>query len=252
MTFNEVKSILSYRVIVLCLLLFVAQESFTQLPDSVDIPVDFQSWTDYNYNAPLSKKFSLVGDIGIRGLISSYDFNQVFVRPGVRWKFHKLFSLAGSLAVFNTFNKYEYNLTEFRITADLNAKWPDLNFLNISYRLRIENRTFFFKNFDNENNFRGRLLVSFNTKRFRIFSEKRAIYFQAQFEPFYTFGFNSLSELFINQTRIHAIFGHHISDRFGYDIQYIWQQSRLSAEYNLQTTQNIFRLRIYHKLGNPK
>ena len=219
---------MKYRLLIFFLIsLFYFLNSAVQAQyDSSGRRIDQQLWMDYNYSSKLSDKLSLAGDIGLRGFYSNVDWNQVYIRPGVRYQFNKIFSLAGSLAGFFTFNNDTYNLYEFRITADANAKWPDLGF-----------------------NFRLRFLISFNTKQINVFSEKRSIYFQAQFEPFYTPGQNSEYEVFINQTRIHAIFGHHISPAFGYDIQYIWQRSRLSAEYDLQTTQNIIRIRFYHRIG---
>jgi hypothetical protein len=221
--------------------------------DSTSRRIDQQLWMDYNYSSKLNDKLSLAGDIGLRGVYSNVDWNQLYVRPGVRYRFNKFFGLAGSLAGFFTFNNSTYNLYEIRITADANVNWPDLKIVNFSYRFRIENRTFFYQSDENkDNNFRFRFLISFNTKRFNVFSKKRFIYFQLQFEPFYTPGAVSEFEVFINQTRIHAIFGHRISPAFGYDIQYIWQRSRLSAEYDLQTTQNIVRIRFYHKITKKK
>jgi hypothetical protein len=234
----------------------MAESSFGQFPDSLN-DVDFQFWTDYNYNAPLTNKFSLAGDIGFRGFISNNDWNQVYIRPGVRHNFNKYFGLAGSLAGFLTFNRDNYNLYEFRVTTDANVRWPDFKVLNISWRVRMENRTFFFQGTEAfeesiENIWRFRILVSINSKRFNVFSQKRAIYFQLQYEPFRTFGDDSEYEVFINQTRLHAIFGHRISSAFGYDLQYIWQSSRASAEYDLQTTQNLFRVRFYHRIKKKK
>lgn len=215
--------------------------------------VDQQLWMDYNYSAPLTKKFGWAGDIGVRGFISNVDWNQIYVRPGVRANFNKYFGIAGSLAGFFTFNRKDYNLYEFRITTDANVRWPDLKVLNFSYRFRLENRTFFYQSTQYiDNAWRGRILISINSKRFHVFSQKRLIYFQAQVEPFFTLGGFSEYEIFANQMRIHAIFGHKISNKFGYDLQYIWQNSRLSAENDLQTTQNLFRIRFYHRIAKKQ
>jgi hypothetical protein len=221
---------------------------FTTVKKSPAQETDYQFWTDYNYSYQLSQKVFLVGDVGLRGFISDVDWNQVYIRPGVRYRFNKTVNVAGSLASFNTFNLDDYNLSEFRVTADVNVKWPDMGVIDFTYRGRIENRTFFRQEGSNENNFRGRLLISINTKRFNAFSQKRSIYFKAQVEPFYTFGVESQDEVFINQTRVYAIFGHYISQKFGYDIQYIWQQTRISAEDPLQVSQNILRIRFYHRI----
>jgi hypothetical protein len=211
--------------------------------------IDRQLWMDYNYQAPFSDKFSLVGDVGIRGLISNYDWNQVYVRPGVKYQFNPYFGIAGSLAGFFTFNRDVRDLYEFRVTVDALAKWPDLKILNLSYRFRIENRTLILQNDpDVNNNWRARLLISLNSKKFHVFSQQRAIYFQAQYEPFLNLGHLKGSEVFIKQTRIYAIFGHRISNAFGYDLQYIWQHNRLSAAYDLSINVNMIRIRFYHRI----
>jgi hypothetical protein len=238
------------------MLLFAMPASRSQSIHSLET-VDFQFWTDYNYTAPLTKKFSLAGDVGLRGFISNNDWNQIYIRPGVRHNFNKYFGLAGSIAGFLVFNRDDYNLYELRFTADANVRWPDFKVLNVSWRVRMENRTFFFQGTDSiqqaiNNNWRFRILASLNSKHFHVFSQLRAIYFQVQYEAFNTFGFDSEYEVFINQTRLHVIFGHRISSAFGYDLQYIWQSSRLTLEDELQTTQNLFRIRFYHRIQKKK
>jgi hypothetical protein len=230
-------------------LILAAPDADAQVTDTSEQTVDFQFWTDYNYSAPLTKKFSLAGDIGFRGFISNYDWNLIYIRPGVRHNFNKYFGLAGSLAYFSSFLKDGYNLYEFRVTVDANISWPDLKVVNFSYRARIENRTFFSEDENSaKNNWRVRLLISLNSKRFHVFSNKRSIYFQVQYEPFQTLGGQSESVLDISQTRLHAIFGHRITDKFGYDMQYIRQNTRISSTGDLQLTQNILRVRIYHRI----
>ena len=249
----NLKNVLKYPVLLLCLLFLSNVNINAQIPDSLESTVDFQFWTDYNYTAPITQKFALAGDIGLRGFISNYDWNQIYVRPGVRHNFNRYFGLAGSLAGFFTFNVEDYNLYEFRITVDGNVRWPNLKVVNFSHRFRVENRTFFYQNENiTENNWRLRYLISINSKRFKVFSDKRSIYFQVQFEPFQTVGDDSEYELFISQTRLHFIFGHRISGKFGYDLQYIFQSSRTSATIDLQTTQNLFRVRFYHKIEKRK
>ncbi len=216
--------------------------------DAAENIVDRQLWVDYNYHATVSDKISLVGDVGLRGFISNYDWNQVYIRPGIKWDIRPYFGLAGSVAGFFTFNRNNADFYEFRVTLDALAKWPDLKVLNVSYRLRFENRTFIFqKSGTVDNTWRARFLISLNSKKFHVFSQKRAIYFQAQYEPFMNLGHLKGSDVFIKQTRIYAIFGHRISKAFGYDLQYIWQHARLSGVDDLEITENMIRIRLYHR-----
>jgi len=211
--------------------------------------VDNQLWLDYNYNVQVGEKIFLVGDAGFRGFISNVDWNHIYIRPGARYRFNKTINLTASLATFNTFTKEDYNLSEFRITTDVNVKWPDLRHVDFTYRGRIEKRFFFPEGQSNHDNWRGRLLVSLNIKRFNVFSPKRSVYFQVQLEPFYTFGDESEYEVFIDQARLYIIFGHRISAKFGYNLQYIWQSSRFFADTDLKVSQNIIRIRFYHRIN---
>jgi hypothetical protein len=210
---------------------------------------DQQFWMDYNYSLPLKGKFSLGGDVGLRGFISNYDWNQIIIRPGARYTINTLINVNASIASFYTFNRDDFNVNEFRITGDLSISWPDFEFIAFFHRFRMEKRYFFFENLPNENNWRARYLIGVESLDIRGRREGRAFYFQGHFEPLNTIGDESVYDFFVNQTRLHVVFGHKISRRFLYEVQYIWQHSRVHETSRLQTTQNIIRIRFYHRMG---
>lgn len=216
--------------------------------------VDMQLWMDYNPTYVLSKKWLLVGDIGIRGLISNQDWNQILVRPTFRYVIHESFNLQASPALFSTFNKDFSNIHELRFTFDLNADGPDLLYVLPFYRIRFEQRNFYYTDPDIENNstWRGRALIGLESLDLKAFKEGRFFYFQAIYEGFLTLGKESATETFINQTRIHAAFGHKLSKKVRYEIHYIWQASRQYVDDGLQTSQNVLRFRFYHRIGQRK
>jgi hypothetical protein len=158
-------------------------------------------------------------------------------------------SIAGSMAWFHTFNRENYNVNEFRIHQDFNFKWPDFGFLKLFYRIRIEERFFFYQE-DLSNTFkvRFRYLIGAESQDIRLFGSNKPIYFQAIYEGFKTLADENAYEIFINQVRIHVAFGHRISNSFRYELHYIAQRSRLFADDGLSTTQNIYRIRLYHRL----
>ena len=219
------------------------------IPESKSQDVDRQLWLNYALTVQVTPKFSYGGDAGLRGFISNVDWNQILIRPGVSYKFTEDVGIGASLATFNTFNRDDENVNEFRITTDLNIEGPDLLYVILFYRLRIENRSFFYKTLPNENNFRARLLIGIETWDFKGFNEKRSFYFQGMWEGFKTIGQESAYEIFINQVRIHAAFGHKISKTFRYEIHYIWQRSREFSDDGLEKTQGILRLRTFHRIG---
>jgi len=211
--------------------------------------VDHQFWMNYTLTIPVNSQLSYGGDVGFRGLISNQNWNQLLIRPTVSYKFKNQIGIAGALAWFGTFNKDNPNINEFRIHQDFNLKWPDFGILELFYRIRIEER-FFFYNEDFSDNFkvRVRYLIGAESQDIRLFGSKRPIYFQAIYEGFKTLADENAYEIFINQVRIHAAFGHRISNRFRYELHYIAQRSRLFSDDGLNNTQNIYRIRIFHRL----
>lgn len=212
--------------------------------------VDNQFWVNYALTVPINKNLSYGGDVGLRGFVSNYDWNQILIRPAITYRFNNPFSLALAVAWFRTSNRDDFNVNEFRIHQDFNLKWPDFGFMGFFFRVRIEERFFFYqKNLDNSFNVRLRALIGIETQDFRWFGSKRPIYFQGIYETFKTLGNESSYELFVNQVRIHFAFGQRISKGFRYELHYIMQRSRLYSDAGLETTQNIFRIRIFHRIG---
>lgn len=210
--------------------------------------IDNQLWINYALTVPVTTNFSYGGDAGFRGFISNKDWNQVLVRPTATYRWNRTFAAAGAVALFSTFNKDDDNLYEFRIQQDFNVNWPDLSLLELFYRLRIEERFFFYESLPNNFNIRVRLLAGLETQDFRLGEGKRPFYFQIMFEGFRTVADDSSYEVFVNQTRADFSFGHRLSNSFRYEIHYIRQSSRLFADDGLETSQNILRIRLFHRL----
>ena len=211
--------------------------------------VDNQLWVNYALTVPINTKLSYGGDIGLRGFISNYKWNQVLIRPAITYRFKYPISVAGAVAWFRTANRDGFNVNEFRIHQDVNLKWPDLGFMEFFYRVRIEERFFFYEDsIANSFNVRLRGLIGIETQDFTWFGKKRPIYFQGIYEGFKTLGDEQAYEVFVNQVRIHFAFGHRISKGFRYELHYIAQRSRLFSDDGLKTTQNIFRVRLFHRL----
>ncbi len=213
--------------------------------------VDNQFWINYAVSIPINNKWSYGGDMGLRGFISNYDWNQILIRPNVTYRINNTFGVSPAIAWFSTINKGGGNVNEFRIHQDVTAKWPDLGFMEFFYRVRLEQRFFFFEDEQIENRFNLRLrgLIGLETADIRLGNSKRPIYFQSIFEGFTTVE-QSAEEVFVNQTRFHLAFGHRLSNTFRYEIHYIRQGSRLSAEDGINISQNIYRLRFFHRIQN--
>ena len=211
--------------------------------------VDNQFWINFSLKVPVTKNLSYGGDIGIRGLISNYEWNQFLIRPAITYRFNPLISVAGAVAWFKTTNRDNLNVNEFRIHQDFNLKWPDLGFMRLFYRIRIEERFFFYPVADNRFILRLRGLIGVESQYFTWFGTKSPIYFQAIYEAFKNIEDNDDSELFVNQARIHLAFGQRISSVFKYELHYIAQKSRLYSDDGLSISQNIYRIRLFFTLN---
>ena len=218
--------------------------------DSKSQEVDHQLWMNYALTIPINKSLSYGGDVGLRGFGSNIEWNQILIRPAITYRFKYPLSMAVAVAWFRTSNRNSFNVNEFRVHQDFNVKWPDFGFMEFFYRVRIEERFFFYQeDLDNSFNVRLRALIGIETQDFTWFGSKRPIYFQGIYEAFKTLGNESAYEVFVNRVRIHFAFGHRIAKGFRYELHYIAQRSRLFSDAGLETTQSIYRIRFYHRLG---
>lgn len=215
---------------------------------------DRQLWSDYFMTYHKSSKLSFGGDLGIRGFISNYDWNQYYIRPAVTFRSKYALSFTGALAYFHTNNKSSPNINEFRAHEQIKFKWPDLGIIELFYRLRLEQRFFNYSyELQNEFNSRLRLLFGMESRDFTWLGPRSPIYFIGTIEGFKTLGEENSTETFINQFRFDLAFGQRVNDRFRYEIHYIAQQSKLFRKDGSEALQKILRVRFLHSVfGNEE
>ena len=212
--------------------------------------VDHQLWMNYALTVPINEEWTYGGDVGIRGLFSNYDWNQILIRPNVNYRINYVFSVSPAIGWFGTFNRSVGNLSELRFHQDFNVKWPDLGFAEFFYRLRVEQRWFFYQDPEIKNafNWRFRALIGIETADIKLFGPTRPIYFQVLLEGFSSMEENA-PEIFVDQARLHFAIGHRISQNLRYELYYIRQGSRLFARDGIDVSQNLYRLRLFHRLA---
>ena len=220
----------------------MAQKIFSQ-------DLDNQLWTNYGAKVPVNDRLSWGGDAGVRGAFANLDWHQALIRPAVNYQFKESASISGALAWFGSFINQSNSINELRFHQELNAKWPDLNAVHFFYRVRIEERFFFYQR-DIPNEFRVRLrgLVGVSTRDLNWFGVNRPIYIESMLEGFKTIKDEEALEILINQARFYAAFGHRISKHFRYELHYINQGSTLFTGEGPESSQNIFRIRLFHTL----
>lgn len=218
-------------------------------PSSEAQDLDNQLWLNYVLKVPVNDRLSWGGDAGFRALSSGLDWSQGLIRPAVNYRFRESASVAGAVAWFGTFIDGSSSINELRFHQELNAKWPDLDVVHFFYRIRVEER-FFFYQADIPNEFRVRLrgLAGVRTRDLTWLGSSRPIYFESMLEGFKTIKDEEALEILINQARFYAAFGHRISKNFHYELHYIHQGSTLFTSGGVNTSQNIFRIRLFHTL----
>lgn len=211
---------------------------------------DNQLWTNFAINAPLGKKFAIGGDVGVRGLTSNRNWNQILIRPTAKYRIKKIFKVSAGLALFSTLNQESNNVNEFRLNQDFDVAWPNFGWGKLFFRVRFEERWFFYKELPDNFSFRARALGGIQSKNLTFLGEKRPIYFKLMLEGFIPFERN-VTEVFVNNFRWYSAFGHRISQDFRYELHYIRQISKLFDSSGMTTPQNIFRLRLFYTI-DPK
>jgi len=194
-----------------CVLLIVII-SFTIEAHAQNSEVDYQTWTDVTLTYFFSQKLSLGGDAGLRGIISSKDWNLFYIRPTINYTVSPRFRFSGGIGSFNTFNNTLSNTYEIRPFQDAHISWPNIGWLDFYHRFRFEQRFFFYQNLENDFNIRGRYLFRVRTIDFKLFSKKKSFYLKGMWEVFVPIG-KSATELFVNNQRFYAAIGHRSSDR---------------------------------------
>lgn len=242
----------SSSVIFLCILFSIS------LGKAQSQEVDFQTWSDFTITYNIKNKSNISADVGIRGLISRNEWNQIYIRPTYKYYFNTFFQVSGGVAYFGTISDEFRNTNEFRLFQEASITWPSLEILTFQHRLRFEER--FFK-YEESSSFvadipdafeaRARYQISLESSDIHFGDGNRPIYFLTGWELFYALNETAI-EQFINNQRILGGFGHRISPRFKYEIQYIFQKSRKYIDEGLQTSEHLLRFRFYWQPNSPK
>lgn len=209
--------------------------------------VEKQVWMDYNLTIPVTStnKFTYGGDIGLRGSFSEESWKQVVIRPTVIYRFNQIINVGGGVGGFLS----DTDVHEFRMQEEIGIRWPDLYILTFFYRIRYDQQFFYLKDDTNTRSGRLRYLLGIESKDFRTFGTKRPFYFTIYGEGFKTVGRYTVEDVFVNRARLSVNFNHRLTNQIRYEIGFINQKSRQSVDEKLKTTQNIFRVRIFHRLS---
>lgn len=212
-----------------------------------DNDVEFQLWLDHVMWHPVSKKMRVGGDIGARGFVSNSDWNQLYLRPAMQYKFNKNLTGATGISYWRTNNKYDGvdNVNELRFHQDIElVDWPKLGFVKLYFRLRFEERFFFYQSIPNDWYMRARYMPGIQTNDFKIGSQ--IFFLMGLAEGFKPIINNSSPEIFIDRFRVKGIVAHKFKPNWRYEIHFLLQNSRVLSDDGFERANNIIRIRLFH------
>ena len=202
---------------------------------------------DVSYFYDHSNRLSFGGDLGFRGFVSQFNWDQVYVRPAVKYFFSQSFDMTGGIAFFETWNKNAANVSEIRFFEQATITWPSFAILDVSHRFQAEQRFSSYSNskFTLDDGFATRLRyrLNFETKDFKVF-EKR-IYFRLSGEIMQLRV--SADTPFVNTNRISLGMGFRANNSSRYVINYSIHRSRVLIEETLEVSAHVIRLQVMFK-----
>ncbi len=218
----------------------------------------FHTWSDFNYQKNFTTKFSLKGDAGIRGFLSSSDWSILYIRPGVHYQINPAISLSASVSGFNTWNRDLPNSFEFRYAPEAVAVWPSFNLGSFSHRTRYEGRFFWYDTSgedlngeSSDQNSRFRYQLAFKSDYFNVTNRLNNFFVQLSTEFFLPFG-QDAAEIYFNQNRFILAFGQLLKKGWSYKLDFMWQRSKNTLEGDFNTNELVVRLRVYLKHVSSK
>ena len=151
------------RITSIVLLLIVLVFASPSLVKAQDTRTKFDTWMDIASIYSFSANFRYDGDYGIRHLLSSRNFTQIYLRPSVRYRFEPWLMVHGGFAWFQSFFTNNENYLEMRPWVGLRILWPRIDGWVVSNYLRFEYRISRFENESGWNRqLRGRFQVQVN------------------------------------------------------------------------------------------
>jgi hypothetical protein len=210
--------------------------------------VDDQLWVNYSLTVKHKNSWSFGGDMGWRRSLDLVNSDQFLIRPTVTYKINNTFKVAAATALFYTNFYHVGDVYEFRLHQEVTAKWPRFQFGHFMWRFRLDERWLHYDFQATQLDVRGRLLVGFQTRDFHIL-KKHAVYGLGMIEGFRTLNEEKPSVLLMNRDRFYAAMGYRFNNKWRLELHYIWQLSIIPLLENLETTERIIRIRVYHTLG---
>ena len=213
---------------------------------------EFQTWSDIATIYKLSDNWRYDGDQGIRGVLSGNDFDLLYFRPSVRYRFKPWLTAHGGVRFFQTFWDIDKDTFEIGPWQGLRFTWPKLEEYAITHYFRLEQRMIWQTQGENHYDFqlRSRYQLGFRTKEYDLLF-KNGIFLTGSLEFFWNLA-ESFTDDFINRIRYDIGVGTKLSDAWRIQLHYVLQDGRAIDEslFNpFGSEEHILRLRLFYRFN---
>lgn len=187
----------------------------------------FETWTDITTVYNFGERARYDGDYGIRALLSTPDFTQIYLRPSVRYEAQSWLRLHGGLGWFHTFFPDTDDADELRPWIGVRFVGPRPGGWLIQNFFRIELRVFEFGgDREGDSAWRGRWQIQARSPDFRIASAEQ-FYVVTFAEFFHTFG-SEVQGLAAESLRLNLGLGKTLSRGWRVELNGLFQHSRVA------------------------
>jgi hypothetical protein len=204
---------------------------------------DFQTWADIRTVYNFTEKFAYDGDQGTRGILSAEDWDLLYFRPSVKYKWTKHLSLRGGVGGVFLFE--EINSTELRPWQGLQIFWPVLSELKFDQYVRLEQRFVDLRRTGTGYQFTLRL-------RYRVRARSRPRPLLGIPTP--TFGMIAYEVFFnlesiipdsdLKMDRFYAGVGNDVTSKWTVQLHYIYIRLRGGDGLGINATDHVLRMRL--------
>lgn len=215
---------------------------------------DVELWGDFNYSRFINSKCSVGGDAGVRTDVSHGNSWRMYVNPEVSYRLDEIFTFKGNMGLYQNWNKSTTNSTEFRLSQEANAKWPNFPRFSFKNRFKVEER---FISYTTNRDDNSASIPNSKSYRFRYRLIGQTDYFNLSkgIVDFYALG---LAEFFIpisnsgtrrnpRQARLGVGFGQLLPKGRHYEVNLLWQGSYEKKITDANDETWIIRFRYYLK-----
>ena len=199
-------------------------------------------WIDYYNYYPLSSKFLLDTEFGIRLLIGDQQWQRYNIRNALIYKLNKKISLTAALNFHDFSDDFSAKNFEIRTWQGIKLSIPFLN-TTLNNQVRYEERFF---NFQSEQSafYVGRFRYEFSTSIpiASLFSLKNQFYLPVSEEILLNVG--KEADRFPHQNRISFGIGYAFNDNIRSELIYVKQHTKRFPESNFLPTDNLYRFKF--------